>query len=396
MKFYHRIRTKLAVAFLLVAGIPAAAIGVYSMQVSSDTLLSGEYDNQTQQVGKLKREIESFLADVKGDVVFLSESTPLQAYLSLRSSQADKATLEAARRGMEREFLSFSKNREVYYQVRYLDETGLETVRVDSDGTNSKLIPAGRLQNKGSRYYFADSVNLPAGSVFVSPLDLNRERGKVEIPHKPVIRYAVPVKYPNGDKAGVVLVNVDAKGFLGNLGETMLVDAGGYYLSHPDETKAWGSERDLDTGHNLNDDYPTVADRVLVGSSDIMTVGDAVMSYQQAQIPGTSQHWTLISRRPITDLLASVSEFRTTFIIIVTGAMAIALLLALFVGARITRPIEYLTEMAQKVSTGELRERVSVKDKGEIGQLAQAFERMRVSTTKLLGRLQPRARAAAR
>jgi len=396
MKFYHRIRTKLAVAFLLVAGIPAAAIGVYSMRVSSETLMSGEFDNQAALVGKMKREIESFLADVRGDVVFLSESTPVQEYLTLRRSGADKGTLEAARRGVEREFFSFSKNRQVYYQVRYLDETGLETVRVDSDGTTSKLIPLARMQNKAGRYYFADSVNLPAGSVFVSPLDLNRERGKVEVPHKPVIRYAVPLKYANGDKAGVVLVNVDAKGFLGNLGETMLVDAGGYYLSHPDDTKAWGSERDLDSGHNLNDDFPAVAGKMLLGSADIMTVGDAVMSYQQAQIPGTSQHWTLISRRPISDLLASVSEFRTTFIIIIAGAMAVALMLALIVGARITRPIEYLTEMAQKVSTGELRERVSVRDKGEIGQLAQAFERMRVSTTKLLGRLQPRARAAAR
>lgn len=396
MKFYHRIRTKLAVAFLLVAGIPAAAIGIYSMRVSSETLMSGEFDSQAALVGKMKQEIESFLADVRGDVVFLSESTPVQEYLKLRRSGTNKETLEAARRGVEREFLSFSKNRQVYHQVRYLDETGLETVRVDSDGTTSKLIPIGRLQNKAGRYYFADSVNLPAGSVFVSPLDLNRERGKVEVPHKPVIRYAVPVKYVNGDKAGVVLVNVDAKGFLGNLGETMLVDAGGYYLSHPDDAKAWGSERDLDTGHNINDDFPAIAGRMLLGSADIMTVGDAVMSYQQAQIPGTSQHWTLISRRPISDLLASVSEFRTTFIIIIAGAMAVALMLALVVGARITRPIEYLTEMAQKVSTGELRERVSVRDKGEIGQLAQAFERMRISTTKLLGRLQPRARAAAR
>lgn len=49
------------------------------------------------------------------------------------------------------------------------------------------------LQYKGNRYYFKDSIGLEKDQIFVSALDLNVENGKVEIPHKPMIRFATPV-----------------------------------------------------------------------------------------------------------------------------------------------------------------------------------------------------------
>ncbi len=42
-------------------------------------------------------------------------------------------------------------------------------------------------------YYFKDSIGLEKDQIFVSALDLNVENGKVEIPHKPMIRFATPV-----------------------------------------------------------------------------------------------------------------------------------------------------------------------------------------------------------
>ena len=62
--------------------------------------------------------------------------------------------------------------------------------------------------------------------------------------------------------------------------------------------------------------------------------------------------------------------------------------MAWVLSARITRPIEHLTHIAHAISQGELiNNRVDIQDKGEIGQLAQAFERMRVSMIKSFERL---------
>jgi hypothetical protein len=43
--------------------------------------------------------------------------------------------------------------------------------------------------------------------VFASPLDLNIERGEIELPLKPMIRFGTPVCDLEGRSQGVVLLN---------------------------------------------------------------------------------------------------------------------------------------------------------------------------------------------
>jgi len=388
MKFYHRIRIKLMLGFAIVALIPALIVGLYSVQVSSDSLLKQELNSQHQVVAGQHQNIISFLSSAQGDVQFLAASAPIQRFLVVRQDDPASEVNEMARAEVEAEFLAFARNRGIYYQVRYLDETGQEIVRVDTDAAgNSKPISQDRLQNKGNRYYFSDAVDLPTGSLFVSPLDLNRERGQVEVPHKPVIRYAVPVAYPDGSKAGVVLTNVDASGFLKRLGDTMLLDGNGYFLSHPDGDKAWGSKRDLGHEANLEQELPNVAAEIRAAEVGSITTAKDAISYMRVTVPGTDDNWVVVFRQPLSKLLESINTFQTTFFAILAGALLIALLLALFLDSRITRPIEQLTASAEKVSMGELSGAVKVSDKGEIGQLADAFERMRVSMVRMMERM---------
>jgi len=94
---------------------------------------------------------------------------------------------------LDQYFLTLSSHREIYDQVRYLDQTGLEVVRVNFNSGSPAIVPTQKLQNKGERYYFKESFALNKGQIFISPLDLNIENGKIETPFKPMIRLAVPV-----------------------------------------------------------------------------------------------------------------------------------------------------------------------------------------------------------
>jgi len=392
MRFYNRIRYKLLFGFILVALIPAVLIGFYSISVSSQSLLEQELNAQQQLVSGQRQSIESFLSTAKGDVSFLSESAPLKNFLAVRMQDPDSLGSKQARKALQQELLAFAKNRKIYYQVRYLDETGQEIVRVDTDSKgNGSIIAEDRLQNKAGRYYFKDAVDLPMGWTFVSPLDLNRERGQVEVPYKPVIRYAVPVQYPNNKRAGVVLTNIDAKGFLDNLGQTMLLDLDGYYLNHPKSEKTWGSKRDLGHEKNFNKDFEADAAEIMRRKQGSITTETDAISFQRISVSGSDAEWILVSRQPMDLLLESVNQFRITFMAVLVGALLIALIVALFLDAKITRPIEYLTEAAGKVSMGELLGEVKVSDKGEIGQLAEAFERMRVSMVRMMERMRRKA-----
>jgi len=149
---------------------------------------------------------------------------------------------------MATEYLSLSGTKETYDQIRYLDEDGQEIVRVNFNKGKPTLVSADQLQNKGRRYYFTDAFKLAEGEVFVSPLDLNIEHGEVELPYKPMLRFATPICDLKGNKRGVVLLN-----YLGDvlleqmkqaerlvMGHTMLLNRDGYWLLSPDSEQTWG------------------------------------------------------------------------------------------------------------------------------------------------------------
>jgi signal transduction histidine kinase len=57
-------------------------------------------------------------------------------------------------------------------------------------------------------------------------------------------------------------------------------------------------------------------------------------------------------------------------------AVAIALLLTFFLSRRILAPVKALTQAARRLGKGDFSQRVRVKDKGEVGELAQSFNSM--------------------
>ncbi len=91
------------------------------------------------------------------------------------------------------EWVRFSIIKAIYDQIRWLDLNGQERLRVNFNDGSPAPVPEDQLQEKGKRYYFADTVKLNRGEFFISPLDLNIEGGKIEQPRKPMIRIGTPV-----------------------------------------------------------------------------------------------------------------------------------------------------------------------------------------------------------
>ena len=131
--------------------------------------------------------------------MILSENQNLQAFLEMGEFQYYFS--------LAQEFLSFANQRELYDQIRFIDETGMEIVRVNFNNGEPTIVPTDQHQFKGDRYYFQDTFQLEAGQVFVSPLDLNIEHGEIEQPIKPMIRFGTVVFDADGQKRGVIVLN---------------------------------------------------------------------------------------------------------------------------------------------------------------------------------------------
>ncbi|MFP4657937.1 MAG: HAMP domain-containing protein, partial [Desulfonatronovibrionaceae bacterium] len=69
---------------------------------------------------------------------------------------------------------------------------------------------------------------------------------------------------------------------------------------------------------------------------------------------------------------------------------AIVLLLAILFAIRLVRPITQLTNVAEKISLGDLKTSIDISSSDEIGELADALRRMQSSLLKAVQRLQRR------
>jgi two-component system, sensor histidine kinase and response regulator len=154
----------------------------------------------------------------------------------------------AARKRVEHLFLELVKGRQVYDQIRFLNDVGMEKIRVNLDGKGAVAVGADRLQDKSKRYYFKESLEQPPGGVFVSPFDLNKEFGEIERPLKPMLRIGRPIFDSNGNKRGVVLINYLGGDLLAKISRNsransllpLLINRDGYFLKGLTGEDEWG------------------------------------------------------------------------------------------------------------------------------------------------------------
>lgn len=187
------------------------------------------------QADILNRELRA----IESDLQYLADQAVLRNYL---------AGAAGSRQELEAEYLLFSRQKGVYDQVRYLDATGQERVRVNYNSGRPVVVPKSELQLKADRYYFTQTIQFRRGEVFFSRLDLNVERGEIERPFKPMIRCATPVFDSQGAKRGIVILNylgdalrerlAEAAGAFA--GSAFLLNSDGYFLRGPTREDEWG------------------------------------------------------------------------------------------------------------------------------------------------------------
>jgi signal transduction histidine kinase/CheY-like chemotaxis protein/PAS domain-containing protein len=196
-----------------------------------------ETARETLRVTLLSKLSESELRPIADDLRLLADGDGLRSYLETGSRDSLGAAIRRAK--------FMSERKPAYDQIRYLDDNGQEVVRVDQGG---EVVEAAQLQAKADRDYFKKASQLPAGTLFLSALDLNVEHGQVERPLKPMLRFAVPVFDSGGRRRGIYVINYLASSFITRLQQMLptnarrmrLLNADGYWLRGADAEQEWG------------------------------------------------------------------------------------------------------------------------------------------------------------
>jgi len=177
---------------------------------------------------------------------------PLQHLLKIANenalSQAINSPGGSATAQLETILMNLISYNPEYDQIRWIDETGIERMRVNNVEGKPVRVAKEHLQDKASRYYFKNSMQLRQGEIYISPLDLNVEDGKVEVPYKPMLRLATQVQAADGRPRGILIINVAASHLLDDFTEimgnkrdhAMLLNREGYWLRAPNAEDEWG------------------------------------------------------------------------------------------------------------------------------------------------------------
>ena len=198
---------------------------------------------------------------------------------ALTTALADDKTLEQYVKNNDKSklkelnnlFLTFANSEKNIMQVRYIDASGQEIIRVNRDNLQSLpyIVPKTKLQDKSLRDYFTIVKKIPTQKIWHSDIDLNVENGKIDVPYRPTFRIAIPL-FKTDKFAGMVIVNMLVNDLFSSIQSSpifniYIIDKYGNYILHPNERYSWNKYTGIK--RSLYEDFPHDASDILSGAA---------------------------------------------------------------------------------------------------------------------------------
>jgi signal transduction histidine kinase len=369
---------RIYLAFLAAALLPAAVAGAIGVWVAFDRLRDATMQGLQQEISARGSGLRLFFNSVSAELRFLAAEPET---IALVARPAEGADAQAAAAELARSYARLVRAQPEIYQLRLLDARGLERVRVDRRPEGVAIVPPAELQDKADRYYVRDALTRPVGSIYVSPLDLNIERGRVETPERPVIRLATVVAGAGGTVTGMVIMNVHAQLLIAPVqqmaqareGTAYLFDSSGQFLARGRDATGGLLMQPVSRLAGAGTD---VLQQLLSPSPGHLYAQGLGWAHAPVDLGGdTASRWALAIAVPESALLDQVFHPATLY-----AVLAGALLLAAFAGYSLSRrligPLRELAREADAIAAGDLERRVTIGGHDEVAWLGERFNLM--------------------
>ena len=291
------------VVFVVVFSLSVGTILWIIYRAKSNTILFQAKDQQRSRLSASKAHVIKSIHGVVSDLKFLLG--------------------QLSTNNIEKTFQTFSTAKGIYDQIRFLDESGMEIIRVNYNAGKPMIVPKNQLQNKAHRSYFKDAIKLAKGIFSVSQLDLNMERGKVETPLNPMIRFSTPVFSKENKRSGVLVLNFKAEQILKKLSSDnlILLNRESYYFTGGRPEDHWGFM--LDHKRTFKKTNPLIWQALVRDTTGQLNAEKGFFTwatiYPYESMPnawmleGSKYYWKLVSQQPNLKYHPSVRELRSNF-----------------------------------------------------------------------------------
>lgn len=333
---------------------------------------------------------------LRQDTVFLALTPPISGLVRASANKGmdprDKNSYATWEARLQEIFAAFLRVHPDYLQVRFIAaaDDGRELVRVENRDGRIAVAPHEALQAQGDQDYFRAGLMLTAGRVHLSGFALDRERGRIEEPHRPVLGAVTPVFDAGGHVFGMVVVNKDVSALFASSSAGLppgilgyIADQQGRYLFHPDIRRAFAFESGDNS--NITDDFPTLKPMFESQTQSYLPLhaaadrnGEQYLAAERVFFDASdpSRFLLLVYHIPA-DVASgqaahiSKSIIANTLLLMFVAGVALALMLR-----RIFSPLRRITAAAREIAAGNRHVRLGRAGGGEVGELSEALNAM--------------------
>ncbi|QBG37481.1 response regulator [Litorilituus sediminis] len=379
-------------AFIL--SISIAAIVSFFFYFETQRVLAKQTSNElAEEVNLVKPIIDQLYTQAYSDTLFLSGTPPIMGLLNA-TEQNDTLNYQLWKNRLEQIFTKFVQNKPFYYQIRYIgvENNGLELVNVRSFESNQQVsaVPNRKLQAKSHRPYFSQAIEKALGQVFFSKIELARNYGKVEIPHKAVLRTATPIYHPSTERVfGFIIININFGEFIEQLNQHELRELSFYlanergdFVFHPEKDKRFGF--DLGKPYLMQDEFPQLGEAITTKLTDksLSEVSKGNKQYlgHFKQLTFTelgNEHYLNLLVLKQTDVIEqTLSSFKNRSLLLGSVMALLSLALAVFAAKRIAKPLKTIAKSLENYESGKALSKLPTNSCTEIGVLARSFHNL--------------------
>jgi methyl-accepting chemotaxis protein len=393
------LRTKLLVICLLLALIPLAGLTLYATNVTSGLAsLAGEESasavldmRQNQLTNVVESEagaVKVLMDSVRVDMQVAAKSDVLKQYINQPTNDNKEAVEQQLVATIKQTQMGFKDQTIlIFTKMSYLNPSGVETVKVDSNGPVSNYTTVDVNLVEAAKSVGAD--------VYFSDVMVDKETGK------PVVYVLTPVL--SGDVfQGLLMGYFDwnivwsymlKDVVIGKTGYLYILDQNGIIISHPKYTVAdkvdledptYGKLAELVT-NNMTKGETGFAEYTFEGVDKFVAYMPLKFGNRMFVIAATLPvNETGLAQLEAKITAANDEQVRNSFIVLALVAVAVCGV-ATFFSRSIVKPVTKLRDLVNAVAKGDLTVKPDIRNRDEIGMLAAGFAEMTSQNSKLIG-----------
>jgi len=397
----------IAVASLF-AFVFLGAVVVILLTQARGHMLDASVQLLEEDVRAEKERIDFYLQQIPDTVQSLKGTPPLQGMIRAEDNQGfdveENSTIAQWQSRLAAIFIAEMNATKLYAQMRYIDASGQEVIRVNFINGVAVRVEEGQLQNKGDREYFLEAIENERNITYLSRAELNREGSPptISTPHTAIIRYAIPVYEDDSDRPprGVIVANVLVEEVIASSDRLhseerekkhYIISDDGFFVSHVDSRKEWGGPKDLETGYSVQDEFSDLTlDKLFEDRFGTFITSEYIFAYAVLGLSGSenSNKWVVLQVTPVHAVLGPINSVTVYTAFFGVFVFIVLFFSFVFLVRNILKPLDLLRDAAVQVGEGSFDVEVPVKHNDEIGEVARVFNTMTSQLASQYGELE--------